>query len=65
MAFGTKIIKVNCASLQQQYGSNKQHVLMGIKYSTRDYSAKRLYGLVRNTKMVTTMYPNHKGVKEN
>ncbi len=63
MAFGTKIIKVNCASLQQQYGSNKQHVLMGIKYSTRDYSAKRLYGLVRNTKMVTTMYPNHKGVK--
>lgn len=62
--FGFKIIKNFNGRIIQQYGEQKRCSFLGLKFRSRNYSSKRLYGLVRNTRIVCRYYPHEKGIKK-
>lgn len=61
--FGINTYTVSGCYLRQRYGSPMVKRFLWKKYIVSNYSPFRLYGILKNFKIISQLYPNEKGVR--
>lgn len=62
-SFGFKTYAVSGCYLKQRYGAPKVHRFLWKKHVVSNYSPFRLYGILKNFKIIMLLYPKEEGVK--
>lgn len=61
--FGFNTYTVSGCYLKQRYGTPKVKRFLWKKYIVSNYSPFRLYGILKNFKIISQLYPNERGVR--
>lgn len=63
-SFGFRTVSVGGCELIQQYGDSHNKKILWKVYSVYNYTPFRLYGILKNFKIVSLLYPHEKSIKK-